>query len=101
MTTQTTTPDTKFKSGNKPKGGRPKGSPNKVPTELKEMILGALNNVGGVEYLERKANDPRTAGAFLSLVSKVLPMTMQGPNKDGSFTVNAPWLQQAIERRNS
>jgi hypothetical protein len=82
--------------------GRQKGSVNKATRELKEMILEALGNAGGVEYLERKANDPRTASAFLSLIGKVLPMTIQGPNKDGShtFTVNQPWLQQSIQDRN-
>jgi hypothetical protein len=71
--------------------GRPKGSPNKVPAALKDMILGALNNAGGVEYLERKANDPRTAAAFLGLVGKVLPLQVTG--EDGkpvqtSMTIN-------------
>lgn len=71
------------KSARKPpaKGGSRKGVPNKVTRQLKEMILEALDNAGGVEYLERKANDPRTASAFLSLVGKVLPMTIAGdPN---------------------
>ena len=64
-----------------PKGGSRKGIPNKVTTELKQMILDALDNAGGFEYLERKANDPRTAAAFLGLVGKVLPMTVAGdPN---------------------
>ena len=66
-----------------PGPGRPKGVPNKASKELKEMILEALDGVGGVEYLERKANDPKTAGAFLSLIGKVLPMTIQGPGPDG------------------
>lgn len=58
--------------------GRPKGATNKATRELKEMILQALDGVGGVEYLERKANDPRTASAFLSLIGKVLPMQVTG-----------------------
>jgi hypothetical protein len=66
-----------------PKGGSRKGIPNKVTGQLKEMILQALDNAGGVEYLERKANDPRTAAAFLGLVGKVLPMTVQGAGENG------------------
>lgn len=83
--------------------GRKVGATNKVTRELKEMILEALDNAGGAEYLERKANDPKTAAAFLGLIGKVLPMTVQGPNPDGShtFTVNAPWLKQSIQQRNS
>jgi hypothetical protein len=72
--------------------GRPKGSHNKRDIQLKEMILEALDNSGGAEYLERRANDPRTASAFLSLIGKVLPLTIAGdPNAPLAFTV--------IERR--
>lgn len=94
--------ETKFKKGQKSGPGRPKGATNKVTAELKEMILEALEGAGGVEYLQTRASDPRTASAFLALIGKVLPMTVQGPNPDGShtFTVEAPWLKQAIERRN-
>lgn len=91
---------TKFGKGNP---GKPKGAVTKVTKELKEMILEALTNAGGVEYLERKANDPRTASAFLALIGKVLPMTVQGTGTNGehTFTVSAPWLQQQVQQRNS
>lgn len=75
---------TKFGKGNP---GKPKGATNKVARELKTMILEALDNAGGVEYLERKANDPRTAAAFLALIGKVLPMTVQGPGPNGEHGV--------------
>lgn len=58
--------------------GRPKGVPNKMTTEVKAMILQALDRAGGIEYLTERANDPRTAGAFLTLVGKVLPLQVQG-----------------------
>ena len=70
--------DTQFKKGKEKGPGRPKGTPNKATTELKTMILEALGNAGGVEYLERRANDPKTASAFLSLVGKVLPLQIAG-----------------------
>lgn len=84
---------TEFKKGKKPGPGRPKGAQNKVTRELKEMILTALDGAGGVDYLEQRAKDPRTASAFLTLVGKVLPMTVQGTGENGSH------LFQAIERR--
>ena len=58
--------------------GRAKGSTNKIPKQLKDMILKALDGAGGVDYLIGRAKDPRTASAFLGLVGKVLPMTIAG-----------------------
>jgi hypothetical protein len=73
--------------------GSRKGIPNKVTTQLKEMILQALDGAGGVDYLQARASDPRTASAFLSLVGKVLPMTVQGAGADGAH------IFKVIERR--
>ncbi len=56
--------------------GRKKGEPNKITRDLKEMILGALDDAGGREYLKARALD--TPGPFLALVGKVLPTTLQG-----------------------
>jgi hypothetical protein len=55
--------------------GRVKGVPNKVTKELKEMILGALDDAGGQVYLARQADENPTA--FLTLVGKVLPMSIK------------------------
>jgi len=58
------------KKGERP-GGRAKGTPNKVTRELKVMIEVALENAGGVEYLQRVAK--KNPAAFLALVGKLLP----------------------------
>jgi len=86
--------DTVKKTKRKPTGaaamgagpGRPKGSTNKTTLQLKEMILGALDQSGGVDYLVERANDPKTASAFIALIGKVLPMTIAG---DPSAPLNA------------
>lgn len=70
---------TKFGKGNP---GKPKGAVNKNTAQLKDMILKALDGAGGVDYLMKRANDPRTASAFLTLVGKVLPMQVTGENGD-------------------
>jgi hypothetical protein len=57
-------------------GGRQKGTPNKVTKEVKEMVLEALDEAGGVAYLKARALD--TPGPFLSLLGKVLPMQITG-----------------------
>ena len=72
--------------------GKPKGAVNKTTGQLKDMILKALDQAGGEEYLLDRANDPKTAGAFLSLIGKVLPMTIAG-DKD------QPLVFSLIERR--
>ena len=38
-------------------GGRQKGTPNKFSRDVKEMILVALNQAGGEEYLLRQAKN--------------------------------------------
>ena len=68
----------------KKSGGRRAGVPNKVPAELKEMILQALELEGGVEYIRTQArNEPV---AFLSILGKVLPMTVNA-KLDGKLVV--------------
>ncbi len=52
-------------------GGRQKGTPNKVTKALKEMILGALDDAGGQEYLAKQAG--KNPAAFMTLIGKVLP----------------------------
>ena len=61
--------------------GRPKGVPNKTNAALKDMILGALDQKGGVDYLVKQADENPTA--FLTLVGKVLPLTVQGAGTAG------------------
>jgi hypothetical protein len=63
-------------------GGRAKGTPNKVTGALREMVLAALEAAGGVEYLARQAE--QNPAAFLTLLGKVLPLTVQGPATDGA-----------------
>jgi hypothetical protein len=52
---------------------------------LKEMILGALDRVGGEEYLARLAIE--NSSAFASLLGKVLPTTLQASDSDGGSNV--------------
>lgn len=57
-------------------GGRVAGTPNKLTAELKDMILKALDEAGGVKYL--KSTAASNPAAFLSLVGKVLPLQVTG-----------------------
>ena len=59
--------------------GRPKGAKNKVTGAVKDMVLQALGNAGGVDYLEKQARENPTA--FLSLVGKIIPTQVTGELK--------------------
>ena len=54
--------------------GKKKGSQNKITASLKEMILGALDEAGGLTYLSEQAI--ANPSAFLTLLGKVLPTTL-------------------------
>src|SRR5262249_12669512 len=65
-------------------GGRKKGTPNKISSALKEAILEAAEQAGGedgiVGYLVVQAL--ANPVAFMSLLGKVLPMTIGDTGKD-------------------
>ena len=60
--------------------GRPKGAQNKITADVKAMILGALNSGGGQAWLERQMDENPVA--FMTLVGKVLPMTVAGDKEN-------------------
>lgn len=63
--------------GKRPKtGGRTKGTPNQNTRAVKDMIIAALNAVGGEKYLAKQAE--KNPKAFLALVGKVLPLQVTG-----------------------
>lgn len=69
-------------------GGRQKGSPNKVTKQLKDMILQALDESGGVEYLKQTAIDHPQA--FMTILGKVLPLQVTGEG-GGPMQLIAKW----------
>jgi hypothetical protein len=62
--------------GSRKGAGRTKGAPNKFTSDVKNMILEALEGTGGVDYLIEQSQKNPTA--FMTLVGKVLPMTVIG-----------------------
>lgn len=60
--------------------GRKAGTPNKLTTALKDMILQALSDAGGTEYLAKQARD--NPNAFLTLVGRVLPLQVKEGGDD-------------------
>jgi hypothetical protein len=79
-------PGNKQRENNPPKSpGRPKGSPNKLTGQVKEMILAALDKAGGVDYLTAQASE--NPSAFMTLVGKVLPLQLTGDAENPIQTV--------------
>ncbi len=76
-------------------GGRQKGTPNKVPTLLKDAILRAADLAGKeydpkstdglVSYLTRQASE--NPAPFIALMGKVLPLQVVG-DKDNPVVVS-------------
>ena len=67
-----------------PKPGRPKGSPNKIGKEAKEVIAAAAAELGGEKRLvEWAKEDALNERAFWSTIyPKLIPLTLQGdPDK--------------------
>ena len=60
--------------------GRPKGVPNKSTAAIKDMVLSALDKVGGIKYLEIQAAQQPVA--FMGLLAKIMPTQITG--QDGS-----------------
>lgn len=86
--------------GSKPgerRGGRKRGTPNKLTGELKEMILQAAELAGDdikagggtTAYLRMQATlNPQ---AFMSLLGRVLPLTVAG-DKENPVAHSLTWL---------
>ena len=65
--------------GSKPgerRGGRKRGTPNKLTSDVKSAIVEALERVGGVEYLAELADSNKPA--FAALLGRVLPLQHTG-----------------------
>lgn len=73
--------------------------PNKLTSDVKGMILAALDKAGGVEYLVLQARE--SPAAFMTLVGKVLPT--QIANADGSNIAPAAIIiaPVAVDDRNN
>jgi hypothetical protein len=60
--------------------GRRKGSRNKMTRALKNMILQALDDAGGQQYLAEQAT--KNPAAFMTLLGRVLPLTLAGDTSE-------------------
>jgi hypothetical protein len=75
-------------------GGRTAGTPNRFSADVKAMVLGALEQVGGQDYLARQAD--ANPGAFMTLVGKVLPLQLSGAN-NGPVEMIVTGVRRSLE----
>lgn len=75
-------------------GGRKKGSLNKTTRQLKDMILEALSESGGVKYLKVVARE--NPAAFCTLLGKVIPLQVTGEG-GGPVRYDFRWIDDSVE----
>ena len=78
--------------GSKPgerRGGRQKGTPNKISGTVREMVLEALAQKGGTEWLKEQMD--KNPSAYMALLGKILPQQHTGLN-DGPLSIR--WMTQ-------
>lgn len=74
------------RGGRREGAGRPKGSLDKGNAAIRELIVQALDNLGGVAYLENAAKSH--PAAFLSLLGKTMPMQLANADNEPFKTVS-------------
>lgn len=78
--------------------GRPKGRLAQETADIKAMVLGALQDVGGREYLAARAIDAPTA--FMGLLGKILPTQLTGEN-GAPIAYSFRWADAALPEDNA
>lgn len=76
--------------------GRGIGAKNKTTKAIKDMIEGALSDVGGRDYLARQAE--ANPAAFMSLVSKILPKDVNHGGQPGNPIEIAAKISEVVLR---
>ena len=79
-------PTPKRPGARKKYGGRVKGTPNKTSSLIKDALAQSFDDVGGVAYLNRMAEDEPKA--YLGLIGKLIPAEIKATvNGDLELTV--------------
>lgn len=78
--------------------GRPKGVPNKLTTEVKQMVLDALSEVGGVSYLVEQAREKPVA--FIGLIGKIIPLQVNGAGENGEHLISGGVTVKFVPAKN-
>lgn len=83
------------------KAGRPKGSLNKSTAQIREVLsMVAVNNLGKVQYMLDKCNNPdKFLTQYFALMKFVLPTLSKAEidtNVSGELKVNVRYIEEPI-----
>lgn len=76
--------------------GRPKGARNKMTRTLKDMIVGAIDQAGGKQYLVEQAS--KNPVAFMMLLGKVLRMQVSGEDSSPVIVEIVHYVDTGVTR---
>ena len=68
--------------------GRPKGSPNKTTTRMREALLQVYENIGGIEAMTAWAMEERNKTEFYKIITKLIPVEIKNPDGEEFITKN-------------
>ena len=93
----------KFEKGKSKTGGRSRGTPNEVATDVKRALFEALDRLGGVDYLVKLGN--KRPEVFAQLLGRVIPRQVEVDVNDADARIQAlnegrARARAAIEARN-
>jgi hypothetical protein len=77
---------------------RTPGAKNKIPQAAKENIQAVFVRLGGTAAMAEWAGKNPTE--FYKIYARLLPIEGPGENGAHKFSLELPWLTQAIARRN-
>ena len=80
----------------KPGPGRPKGSTNKLTTNVKQMIQEALTRKGGVKYFEKQAE--ANPVAFMTLIGKIMQSQVVSNSDSGLPSLSITFVESTTKR---
>lgn len=66
-----------FQKGKPKTGGRTKGTPNKVTADVRDGLLEAWKNKGGVKWFEKQFDENPVA--VMTLLGKIIPSKVELP----------------------
>lgn len=72
---------TEGRAGGKKTGGRKKGVPNKITSDLRALVLGALDKAGGERYLVEQATE--NPQSFMALLGRCIPKEVKAELEGG------------------